>query len=118
MYKFALKYTKYFHLPKQTPNTQTAWLAFPLIIKDSAPFTRLELVTFLENNNIQTRPVFTGNVLKQPGFEKIPHRLSVKSFPNTELAMRNAFVVGSHHGLNSAQIKYLQECFTKFLSQF
>lgn len=118
MYKFALKYSKYFYLPKQTVNTQTAWLAFPLIIKDTAPFSRLELVTFLENHNVQTRPVFTGNVLKQPGFKKIPHRLAVKSFPNTELVMRNAFVVGSHHGLNANQIKYMQECIEEFLAQF
>lgn len=115
MYKFAHKHAKYFYLPKQTPNTKTAWLAFPLIIKENAPFTRLELVTFLENNNIQTRPVFTGNILKQPGFKKIKHRLARKSFPNAEFIMRNAFVVGSHHGLNYIQIKYMQSKIEEFL---
>lgn len=118
MHKFAQKYTKYFYLPKQTPHTETAWLAFPLIIKDGAPFTRLDIITFLENYNVQTRPVFTGNVLKQPGFKKIPHRLAQKSFPNTELIMRNAFVVGSHHGLSGQQIQYLQKCIKEFLAQF
>ena len=115
MYKFAQKYSKYFWLPKQTPNTQTAWLAFPLIIKESAPFTRMELVTFFENNNIQTRPVFTGNVLKQPGFKKIPHRLAQKTFPNTDNVMKNAFVVACHHGLSNKQMEYLQAKFAEFL---
>jgi CDP-6-deoxy-D-xylo-4-hexulose-3-dehydrase len=118
MYKFAQKHTKYFHLPKQTPNTETAWLAFPLIIKDNAPFTRLDIVTFLENHNVQTRPVFTGNLLKQPGFKKIAHILAQKSYPNTELVMKNAFVVACHHGLVENQMKYLQKCFNEFLSQF
>ena len=118
MYKFAEKYQKYFLLPKQTPNTKTAWLAFPLIIKDNAPFTRLDIVTFLENKNVQTRPVFTGNVLKQPGFKSIPHRNAVKNFPHTENVMENAFVVACHHGLSQVQINYLQECFNEFLSQF
>lgn len=109
---------KFFILPKQTPNTTTAWLAFPLIIKPKSPFTRLELVTFLEENNIQTRPVFTGNILKQPGFKKIERRKAVTSFPNTELIMKNGFVVACHHGLNQEQIQYLQDKFDEFLSKY
>lgn len=118
MYKFAQKYQKYFLLPKQTPNTKTAWLAFPLIIKNNAPFSRLDIVTFLENKNVQTRPVFTGNILKQPGFKNISHRNAVKAYPYTEQVMRNAFVVACHHGLAQRQIDYLQQCFVEFLAQF
>ena len=119
MYKFiAAKYQKYFLLPKQTPNTKTAWLAFPLIIKPGAPFSRLDIVTFLENKNVQTRPVFTGNILKQPGFKRIQHRDTQKNYPHTEQVMRGAFVVASHHGLSGPQVKYLQKCFNEFLSQF
>ena len=117
LYKFFSKYQKYFILPRQTPKTRTVWLAFPIIIKNNAPFTRPEIVTFLENQNIQTRPVFTGNILKQPAFKNIPRRLAQKSYPNTEHIMRNAFVVGSHHGLSSAQISYLQSKLTEFLSK-
>ncbi len=118
LFKFFEKYSKYFTLSAQTPKSETVWLAFPLIIKKNAPFTRLELITFLENNNIQTRPVFTGNILKQPGFKKIPHRLAQKNYPNAEHLMRNAFVVGSHHGLAQKQIAYLKEKFVEFLSVY
>lgn len=118
LYFFFKKYEKYFTLSNQTPKTDTVWLAFPLIINKSAPFTRLELITFLENNNIQTRPVFTGNILKQPGYGKIPYRLVQKNYPNTENIMRNAFVIASHHGLNKNQIGYLKEKFIQFLSKY
>ena len=94
------------------------WLAFPLIINKNSPFTRLELVTFLEKNNIQTRPVFTGNILKQPGFSKIPHRLAQDGYPNAENVMRNALVVACHHGLVAEQMTYLKEKFTEFLLRY
>lgn len=108
----------YFILPSQTPKTETAWLAFPIIIKPKSPFTRLEIITFLEDNNIQTRPVFTGNILKQPGFKKIENRKIGVAFPNTELIMKNAFVLACHHGLNNEQIVYLQSKLNEFLSKY
>lgn len=116
--KFFKSREEFFILPEQTPDTTTAWLAFPLIIRPGAPFTRLEIVTFLEESNIQTRPVFTGNILKQPAFTKIKHRKAMSSFPNTELIMKNAFVVACHHGLDAAQIKYLESMFEEFLARY
>lgn len=118
LYSFFKKYDKYFTRSEQTPKTDTVWLAFPLVIKNGSPFSRLELITFLESNNIQTRPVFTGNILKQPGYNKIPHKLAQKSYPNTENIMENAFVIASHHGLNDEQINYLKEKFTEFISKY
>ena len=118
MMKFIGEKDKYFILPSQTPDTKTAWLAFPVIIKPKSPFTRLEIVTFLENNNIQTRPVFTGNILKQPGYKKIENRKIGEAFPNTELIMKNAFVLACHHGLNAEQITYLQDKLNEFLARY
>lgn len=109
---------KYFTLPTQTPNTETAWLAFPIIIKPKSPFTRLEIVTFLENNNIQTRPVFAGNILKQPGYKKIVSRKISTVFPNTDFIMKNAFVLACHHGLEENQIKYVQDTLDEFLTRY
>ena len=89
-----------------------------MIIKRRAPFSRLELITFLEKNNIQTRPVFTGNILAQPGYRKISHRSTSSQYKNTEDVMKNAFVIASHHGLKKNQIKYLKEKFEEFLSRY
>ncbi len=118
LYNFFTKNNKYFILPRQTPKTETAWLAFPLIIKPGAPFTRLQLVKFLEDNNIQTRPIFTGNILKQPAFKNIQRKVTKPIFPNTELIMKNGFVVACHHGLNDTQMNYLKEKFSEFLSSY
>ncbi|MBI4454632.1 MAG: aminotransferase class I/II-fold pyridoxal phosphate-dependent enzyme [Acidobacteria bacterium] len=115
--KFFSSYSDFFILPKQTPACRTVWLAFPLIIRKEAPFSRLEIVTFLEKRNIQTRPVFTGNILKQPGFKNIPRKISGE-YPNTDFIMRNAFVVGCHQGLSEQQTGYLEQQFAGFLKRF
>lgn len=116
--KFFQKYEKFFILPRQDKRVRTQWLAFPLTIKNNAPFTRLEIVTFLEKNNIQTRPVFTGNIMKQPGFKNIKARMPLKSYENTEDVMKRGFVFGCHHGLENKHINKLKEVFTLFLSRF
>lgn len=116
--KFMGEKQKYFMLPTQTPDTETAWLAFPVIIKPKSPFTRLEIITFLEENNIQTRPVFTGNILKQPAFKKIVNRKVSEAFPNTDLIMKNAFVLACHHGLKEEHIAYLKSKINEFLARY
>lgn len=118
MYEYMTTKEKFFELPTQTPDTETAWLAFPVIIKPKMPFTRLEIVTFLEDNNIQTRPVFAGNILKQPGFKKIINRKISEAFPNTDKIMKNGFVVACHHGLEDNQIAYLQSKLDEFLARY
>jgi len=117
LYKFFKKYEKHFILPKQTDNSKNAWLAFPLIIKKTAPFRRFEIVKYLEENNIQTRPVFTGDITLQPGFNKIIHKKPFKKYPNTENIMKNAFVLGCHQGLNDKQISYLEKTIEEFLGE-
>ena len=116
--RFFKKYRKYFDTAVQTPHTATAWLAFPLIIKDNAPFDRFTIVKYLEEHNIQTRPVFTGDILQQPGFKRIPHKRPFKSYANTEHIMRNAFVLGCHQGLTSQQLNYVKKTFADFLARY
>jgi CDP-6-deoxy-D-xylo-4-hexulose-3-dehydrase len=118
LHKFFQKYSRYFTLGEQANNVNTPWLAFPLILKKNVPFSRLDIVTYLEQHNIQTRPVFTGNILKQPGYKTIPAKKAKGGFPNTEYIMHNAFVVGCHHGLSSKQLDYLEKTFKEFLAQF
>lgn len=114
---FFKKYEDFFILPKQDPNITTQWLAFPLVIKSSAPFPRLKLVEFLEKNNIQTRPIFTGNILRQPGFRSIVHRMLKKGYPVTEEIMQQGFIIGCHHGLTFQHLQKIEEVFTIFLKK-
>lgn len=116
--RFFQKCEKFFILPRQTPHTSTTWLAFPLLLKKSAPFSRFEIVKHLEQNDIQTRPIFTGNILKQPGFRRIPKRLLRQGYPNAEYIMRRGFVVGCHQGLGEAHLRKLERTFADFLKKF
>ncbi len=114
--EFFKRYEKYFILPRQTENTETNWLAFPVIIRDDAPFNRKQFATFLENKGIQTRPIFTGNVLKQPAFKNIPHRLASTTYPNTDQVMRGGMVFACHQGLTSEQREYVKETVNEFIT--
>jgi CDP-4-dehydro-6-deoxyglucose reductase, E1 len=109
LYSFFGQFPELFMLPRQTEHVDSAWLAFPVMIKESAHFDRQDMVTHLERSNIQTRPVFTGNILKQPGFRSINAKIAPQGYPNTERVMRNAFMLGLHQGLSDRQMKYQME---------
>jgi len=115
---FFRKYKDFFVVPEQTKNTATQWLAFPLTIKDGAPFTRMEITTFLEKNNVQTRPIFTGNITYQPGFKKYFSSYIKEEYPIADEIMKNGFVVGCHHGLSAIHIKRLEELFTEYFNKY
>ncbi|MBA2652447.1 MAG: aminotransferase class I/II-fold pyridoxal phosphate-dependent enzyme [Tatlockia sp.] len=112
--KFFDKYKDWFILPKQLADSTTGWLAFPLTIKDSAPFSRKELQIFLEKRNIQTRTVFTGNILRQPGFSKIERRETAAGYPNADQVMRGGILLGCHHGLTPEMIAHIHQSFEEF----
>ena len=116
--KFFKKYEKYFILPVQDKEVETQWMNFPLTIREDAPFERIPLVKFLEENNIQTRPLFTGNILKQPGFKNIKHRTDKSGYPATELAMRNGLLVGCHHGMEQEHLDKVASIFEAFIKKY
>ena len=118
LYDFFSQYENTFTLPKQDARVSTQWLAFPLTIKKNAPFSRLKLVKYLEENNIQTRPIFTGNILKQPAFKNILCRTLANGYPVTDEIMERGFVVGCHHGLEEKHLKKITEVFETFFKKF
>ena len=115
---FFRSYEQFFVLPRVLPQVTTNWLAFPLTIRPEAPFSRLEVVRYLEKHEIQTRPVFSGNVLKQPGFRDVRARLPYQSYPVTDLITSQGFIVGCHHGLEKKHLEYLKEVLSRFLNKY
>lgn len=113
---FFAAFEDWFILPKQLPHSRTGWLAFPLTIKDTAPFTRKQLQIFLEKRNIQTRTVFTGNILRQPGFNNIKHRKLDNGYPYADQVMRGGILMGCHHGLTNEMVEYIHDCFQEFVN--
>lgn len=109
------QYEDVFIVPEELPGTDTAWLAFPLTIKKGVPFSRFDMVAYLEKNGVQTRPVFTGNILRQPGFKNILAKKSKQGYPVADHIMRQGFLIGCHHGMDKKQLDFLKELFEKFL---
>lgn len=114
LYVFFQQFREYFILPQSLPRTRTNWLAFPLTIRSSAPFERNAFVRYLEDHKIQTRPIFSGNILKHPAYQKIKHR-RVGNFKSAQTIMERGLLVGMHHGLTDTMIDYVLEIFERFL---
>lgn len=112
---FFQAYEEFFMLPKQNPNAETGWLAYPLIVKDKAPFSRTELQIFLEKRNIQTRVVFTGNILRQPGYKNISCIGQADDFVNADNVMRGGILLALHHGLTGEMIDHIHSSCRIFL---
>ena len=115
---FFAAYDQWFMLPRQMENAHTGWLAFPLIVRDEAPFTRRDLQIHFERSNVQTRTVFTGNILRQPGFAGIRRRESPDGYPNADRVMRGGMLLACHHGLSDQQVAYLHDVFRSFASKY
>lgn len=115
---FFSTYKDWFILPRQLLHSNTAWLAFPLIVKDDAPFKRKELQLFLEKRNIQTRTIFTGNILRQPGFSKVLRREKSAGYPHADQIMRGGILIGSHHGMTEVMIEHIYQSFKEFGNSF
>ena len=113
--EFFSQYEDFFILPKQLPDSRTGWLAFAVTIRESAPFIRRDLQIFLEKRNIQTRTVFTGNILRQPGFKHLPHKASANGYPEADKVMRGGMLMACHHGLNDEQISHIMESVSEFM---
>tara|TARA_B100000989_G_scaffold151108_1_gene112689 strand:- start:26632 stop:27837 length:1206 start_codon:yes stop_codon:yes gene_type:complete len=106
---------EFFMTPIETPNSNSGWLAYPLIINENKDFSRTELQIFLEKRNIQTRVIFTGNILRQPGYEDINCVGKADDFPNSDQIMKNGILIGCHHGLTDNQIKHVHDSFELFI---
>ncbi len=115
---FFSDFSDLFSLPLQLPNSKTGWLAFPFIIKDSAPFKRKDLQIFLEKRNIQTRVVFTGNINRQPGFKNIPKKVDPDGYPEADYVMRGGMLLACHHGLNEKMIDHIHSSIKLFLKKY
>ncbi len=116
--RFFSDYQDWFVLPRQCEESRTGWLALPLIVREEAPFTRRELQTYLEGQGIQTRTVFTGNILRQPGFKDIARREAAAGYPNADRVMRSGMLVACHHGLSADDLAYVHDRFRDFAGQW
>jgi len=115
---FLSNYSQWISLPQQTVSSYTGWLAYPIVISEKAPFTRRELQIFLENRNIQTRVVFTGNILRQPGFKSINCVGKADEFEVADEVMKGGMLMACHHGLTEEHLKHIHDSMKVFFSDY
>ena len=114
---FFAEWEHWFILPQQTPQTRTGWLAFPLTLREDTPFSRRDLQIALEQRGVQTRVVFTGNILRQPGFRNITCVKAAGGYPQADAVMRGGVLLACHHGLTEEMIAHVHECFREFAAK-
>jgi CDP-6-deoxy-D-xylo-4-hexulose-3-dehydrase len=101
-------------LPVAPPNTDPSWFAFVISVRPDAGFTRADLTSFLEANRIETRGLFSGNLLRHPAFETIERRV-VGDLANTDAVMNGTFFVGVYPGIDEARVEYVIDAFVRFM---
>ncbi len=108
------KYEKYFLLPEATEKSEPSWFGFPILIKDDAPFSLLELNGYLFSHNVDTRPIFTGNITKQPYFKNKNFRV-IGNLNNTDKMMGRTFWIGVYPGLTVDMMEYVVKTIDDFI---
>ena len=107
---------KYFILPEWHDQAKPSWFCMPLTLKEGVSFTRHEIIKFLEDNNIQTRLMFAGNILRHSAYKGIDYRL-VGNLKNTDKIMKDAFLLGVWPGLNNGDINQMIYKIKEFISK-
>ena len=111
------KYEKFLILPKATSKSEPAWFGFPITVRDNMPFTKTQLIKFLTQNKVDTRPLFAGNITKQPYFKNIDFKIS-GNLKNTDRIMNQSFWIGVYPGLNEEMLNYIIKQFDEFFKNF
>ena len=112
---FFKNYKTLFKLPDQYANVKTPWLAYPLVIKKNKKFNRKQLQIYLEKNNIQTRTIFTGNILKQPVMKNKLFKNHSECNTVANNVMKNGILIGCHQGMSLNDVGYICKIFKKIL---
>jgi CDP-6-deoxy-D-xylo-4-hexulose-3-dehydrase len=118
IFKFIKQYDRYFDLPKQIPGIKTGWLAYPIIIKKNSKIKRRDMQIFLEKKGIQTRTIFTGNILRQPIMKKKKYKKVKNCSIFSNNIMKNGILIGCHQGLREVEISYMFKNIKLFLRKY
>ena len=114
-YEFFKKLDKYFTVPKINKNIKTNFLTYPVILKSNSKISRKDFQVYLENNNIQTRPIFSGNILRHPAFSSlISNKNKLNAFKNSDYIMKYGLLIGCHQGLSLKDISYIHSVISNY----
>ncbi|KUY94665.1 MULTISPECIES: lipopolysaccharide biosynthesis protein RfbH [Burkholderia] len=106
--------TEHLLLPHATPNADPSWFGFPITLKPEAEFSRVDLLTYLDQNKIGTRLLFAGNLTRQPYMIGQEYRVS-GALTNTDIVMNQTFWVGVYPGLSHEMLDFIVEKIETFV---
>jgi CDP-4-dehydro-6-deoxyglucose reductase, E1 len=105
--------SEFLDFTEATKNSKPSWFGFPITIKESTIFRRVDLLKYLDDNRINTRLLFAGNLTKQPYFSNVEYRIA-SDLTYTDIIMNQTFWVGIYPGLNTAHLDYIAEKIEEF----
>ena len=111
------KFSNYLLLHSQRPNTRHAWFGYPITVRSPAPFSRDQLVNFLEKKNIETRPIMAGDITKHPALNLVKKKIN-RPLNNSKIIHSNSFFIGVHQGIGKIQRDYVVSVFEEFMSRW
>jgi CDP-6-deoxy-D-xylo-4-hexulose-3-dehydrase len=111
------KYEEYFYLPRPQAKADVNWFAFPITVRETAPFKRSDFCQFLESKKIQTRPYFAGNILMQPAYTHLVGDLKLSDFPVANYVTTSTFFLGTSPVITEEQIAYIGDIVELFFKE-
>lgn len=111
------KYEQYFHLHKAQEGSDPDWFAFPVTVRDNAPFKRSDICQYFEANKIQTRPYFAGNIMLQPAYQGLmdPQEV-INNYPVARKVTTDTFFLGTSPVVTPEQIEYIETILDKYIA--
>ncbi len=105
---------EFLHLPEATEHSDPSWFGFPITLKADCPVTRLDLLTYLDQNKVGTRLLFAGNLVRQPYMAGANYRISGELI-NTDVVMNNTFWIGVQPSLTREMLEFAAQKIETYL---
>jgi CDP-6-deoxy-D-xylo-4-hexulose-3-dehydrase len=106
-----------FVCPRTLPGLETGWHMFAFLIRPGSGLRRASLQAHMEAAGVDTRMVWSGNVLRQPAFAKIRHRARPGGYPNADRVMEHGLVIPCHHGMGDDDVDYVCDVLDRFVEK-
>lgn len=105
---------EFVQLPQATEHSDPSWFGFPITLKENSPVSRLDLLTYLDQNKVGTRLLFAGNLVRQPYMKGANYRISGELI-NTDHIMNNTFWIGVQPSLTRDMLEYAARKIEQYL---
>ena len=110
------KYKRYFRFMQSIDGANPSWFGFSIVVKETAPFSRNELTQYLESCKIGTRLLFGGNLLRQPAYKDVYHKV-FQPLTNSDVITKDNFWIGVHPSIDESQLEYMVSVFDAFMEK-